>query len=367
MTAINKINNGLAFQRSTQNINSPAVERGEMKERPPFYPNADKEHDKLRSNGLFTKTKINIENLVNTPGYAYRGMKGDPDFNFHESLRVSKIPYYLGGLGLAAVAMSGKNPVIPNLSETNNAFVKKVLLGVLMYYAAREVAKAVIDIPVKFYRGVDLNKSYRKITSLREGNPLNLPNNKKPSNQNPFESTEFTRWDLMYEYKNGKNVNEKFDRLARKFGADKPMRDSDSTIMRKIKKLLVMATAWKTMLSVPFVMVGLGMAQQKGFETADFRSFLKETANLFKPSTKSRFKNWGISFKTNVLNPIGSSIKDLWKGKSLTSKILGRTAIIGAVGMSVLANVMILNKTSLKHHHRHRRHHKLHRTEGGNK
>ncbi|MCR4880729.1 MAG: hypothetical protein K6A44_02095 [bacterium] len=347
MASVNKIHSTDTSQIRFNGAEENKTGRG-IKSRPEFYSVSNKEHDRLRTPGFLTKTKINIETALNTPGYAYRGMKGDPDFNFFEQLKVSRIPYYLGGLGLAAVAMCGKNPLIPNASEANNAFVKKVLLGVLMYYAAREVASAVIDIPMKIFRGVDLNRPYRKVTSLREGNPLNLPNNKKPSNQGAFESTEFTRWDLFYKYGQNNNVNETFDQLAKKFGARRPMKDSDSSLMWKIRKMLIMATSWKTMLSVPFVMVGLGLAQQEGFAKADFRGLLKDTAKLFKPSTKNRFRMWGVSLKENLGKPIKDGFRDLWNGKSLVAKILGRGAIIGAVGLSILANVMILNKTSLK-------------------
>ena len=250
MASVKQVNSTISFKNnSVNNTEEHALSRDKMKDRPHQYAISSKEHDSLRPSGFLTKAKVNIENALNTPGYAYRGLKGDPDFNFFESQRVSRVPYYLGGLGLAAVAMCGKNPVIPHLREANNAFVKKVLLGVLMYYAAREAASAVIDIPVRIFRGVDLNRPYRKITSLREGNPMNLPNNKKPSNQNVFESTEFTRWDLFYKYDPTRKINETFDELAQKFGVQKPLKDADSTLMSKIRKMIVMATSWKTMLS----------------------------------------------------------------------------------------------------------------------
>ena len=103
-----------------------------------------------------------------------------------------------------------------------------------MYYVAKEVANAVIDIPVKLFRGIDLKMPYRKITALREGNPLNLPNNKKPSNQNVFESTEFTRWDLLYKHGKDVEMNENFDKIAKKFGAKEKLADADSTLIPKI-------------------------------------------------------------------------------------------------------------------------------------
>ena len=66
-----------------------------MKDRPQFYSVSNKDHDRLRNIDFLTKMKINVDTAMNTPGYAYRGMKGDPDFNFFEYLKVSKIPYYM--------------------------------------------------------------------------------------------------------------------------------------------------------------------------------------------------------------------------------------------------------------------------------
>lgn len=348
MAPIGQINNSTERHSNLPQKDGERFLHAQLRNRPYQYAITNKDHDRLRKPGFIAKTKAKIETAINTPEYAYRGMKGDPDFNFFESQKVSKIPYYLGGLGLAGVAMCGKNPMIPNLNKAGNAFVKKVLLGVLMYYAAREVAGAVIDVPMKIFRGIDLNRPYRKITSLREGNPLGLPNNKKPSNQSAFESVEFTRWDLFYKYGQGQNINENFDKLAKKFGAKHPMKDADSSLMGKIRKMIVMATSWKTALSIPFVMVGLGLAQQESFETASFRDFFKTTGRLFKPSTKNRFLAWRNSLENDILKPLGQSFTSLWKGKTLTSKILGRGAIISAVGLSILANAMILSKTSLK-------------------
>lgn len=337
MTSILHINNALVQEQ-----------RSMFKEKPQDYALNNKEHDKLRNSGIGTKVKINIETALNTPGYAYRGMKGDPDFNFYEYLKVSKIPYYIGGLGLAGVCLAGKNKYSTADKFANSAIFKKVLTGVLMYYIAKAIANVVIDVPVKLFRGIDLNMPYKKITSLREGNPLNLPNNKKPSNQNVFESTEFTRWDLLYEHDKGKNINNKFNKIAKKFGADKELADADSTLIPKIKELIIMASSWKYMLSVPFVMLGLGLAQQDSFQKTDVRNLYRQIVNLFKPSTKNRFSKIGVSLKENITTPIKGAFVELWNGKSLPSKIIGRTAIVAPVALTILANLMILQKTSIK-------------------
>ena len=86
---------------------------------------ANKEHDKVRKTDFITKTKIGIDTALNIPGYAYRGMKGDPDFNFYEYLKVSKIPYYIGGLGLAGVCLAGKNKYSVADKSANHKIFKK--------------------------------------------------------------------------------------------------------------------------------------------------------------------------------------------------------------------------------------------------
>ena len=111
-----------------------------MKHRPGFFKLKHKTSDKLRNSDLYTKAKINIENAINTPEYIYRGLKGDPDFNFFEYLRVSKVPYYLGGLGLAAVCLAGRNNISPHTKQANAELFKKILSGVLMYYVGKEAA-----------------------------------------------------------------------------------------------------------------------------------------------------------------------------------------------------------------------------------
>ncbi len=336
---------------SNQNTYTQGVKRPPMKDRPADFRPLKQEHDRLRNPGLWTKVKIGIDTASNTPDYAYRGMKGDPDFNFYEQQKVSKIPYYLGGIGLAAVCLAGRNILDPDCVKGNKFALKKVALGALFYYIAREVANAAINIPVKLFRGIDLNMPYRKITALREANPLNLPNNKKPSNQNVFESTEFTRWDLLYKYGSDKNVgmNETFDKMAKKFGVKHKQNDSDSKVIGKIKKLIIMATSWKYMLAVPFVMTALGMAQQKAFENNDFTHVFKSAGNILNNFGKDSLSKFGTSFYKNIITPIGKSFIELWKGNSTASKILGRSAIIASVGLAILANTMILSKTSLKH------------------
>ena len=305
-------------------------------------------HDKIFNNDCFTKTKVNIEQSAELPEYMYRGFKGDPDFNFFEYLKLAKLPYFIGGIGLVSTYIAGCNHLSPVSRLGNNTTVKRVALGVAGYYLGVELAKALIDIPIKFFRGIDLNHPYKNMVSLREGNPLDLPNNKKKEYHKVFESIDFTRWDLLYKYGEAGNTNAVFDKLAKKFGATQKLNDSDSALKSRIKSLIIMASSWKAMLPAFFATLGVGLAQQKAAEDIDLRSIFKNIANLFKQDTPQRFKNLKISLNENLVKPIALGVKQIWTGKSFVSKIIGRTALLSAVGLPILANIMILNKTKIK-------------------
>ena len=102
------------------------------------------------------------------------------------------------------------------------------------------------------------------------------------------------------------------------------------------------------MLAVPFITLGLGLAQQDSFQNTNVRNLYKNIVNVFKSSSENRFNKLGISFNENIIKPIGNSFKELWLGKNLSTKILGRSAIIGTVGLTLLANAMILHKSSIR-------------------
>ena len=341
----------------------------------------EKKHDKLWNSDIISKTRANIENTVSIPEYALNGLKGDPDFNFFEYLQVAKIPYYIGGIALAAIALASRNGLNTHAAKQNTQMFKKILTGVAMYYASREVANATIDGPVKWFRGIDLNHPYKKVTTLREGNPLNrpeennqinpnndpnskmnLPNNQKKSHQKVFESVEFTRWDLLYKYKNDPENNPKnepvnvfFDKIAKKFGAEKYSTDSDSKIKGKIKELVIMANSWKYMLTAPFVTLGLGLAYQDDLYKMDLKNILDSTLDFVKlpkyarqTGLKDKFIALKTALNTGFAQPIGKAFVSLWKGHTLASKIVGRSAIIASVALPIIANATMLHKTSLK-------------------
>lgn len=333
-----KPNNLVSFKNS-----APVV-----KEEAPV--DAHKVSDEILPNDPLTKLKIGVEQATSLPEYAVRGLKGDPNANFYEYLSLGKVPYYIGGPALAAVAMSAVTSYNPQATQGIVKNVKKLGMGVLMYYAGASLAKTVIDLPVKYFRGVDLNHPYRDVVDLRATNAQGI-SPKKKEYHNVFESVDFTRWDLLYNHKQAKadKINSAFDEIGKKYGIDENLNDSDSTLKSNIKQTIVMAKSWKYALSVPFVMLGLGLSKQQPWETVG-KGLVKDIKQIINPSSaldlKSRLVRAKEVVNQNTLKPLIQSFTQLWHGQTKASSALGKAVVLGTALSTLYANYSILKKTS---------------------
>ena len=313
---------------------------------------------KILPNDPITKLKVELKKAAKLPEYAYRGLKGDPNANFYEFLSLGKIPYFIGGPLLAAVFAFGITKNNPQARASAVTRTKQIAVGVGLYYLGAELAKKVIDIPVKFFRGVDLNHPYENVVDCRATSKTGFSPKKIEYHKVP-ESVDFTRWDLMTgdETKdNGQAINEHFDKLAKKFGIDKNIQDTDATLKGSIKKLIISASAFKYMLTAPFVILGVALAAQSrkvnGLDYPicnDLGKGLKE--NITKMFNKAsplkltqRAAVAGEIIKGNFLTPMKESFKALWKNNKL-----GKAIILTAAIAPILANLRILQLTSEKH------------------
>ena len=304
---------------------------------------------RMLANDTVTKLKVDLKKAAKLPEYAYRGLKGDPNANFYEYLSLGNIPYFLGGPLLAAVFAFGATRNNPQARASAIKRAKQIAVGVGLYYAGAALAKKVIDIPVKIFRGVDLNHPYENVVDCRATSPTGFSPKKIEYHKVP-ESVDFTRFDLMSgdETKdNGKAVNEQFDKLANKFGIDKNVQDTDATLKGSIKKLIISSTAFKYMLAAPFVALGVALAAQDAW--GDIGNGLKQniksmldTKSLL--NLKQRASIAGEIIKGNLLTPMKESFKALWKNNKL-----GKVIILTSAIAPVLANLRILQLTSEKH------------------
>jgi len=305
--------------------------------------------DEILPSSIFTNLKVSARQAVKLPEYAYRGLKGDPDANFYESLQLSKIPYYLGGPVLIWTFKSGEGHPL--------RLTKQKAAGVLLYYLGIMAANEAINIPIKLIRGVDLNQKYLDIVDIRpitpEGNV-----NRKVEYHNVFESIDFTRWDLLYDRTqkandNPKLINQNYDRIAKKMGLGENLADSDSATQPYIKKLIVMSKAWKYFMAVPFVAMAIGLSSQDAWLSWRFSDLKKGIKLAFskKPQSLGTLKKAKITsselikaLKESTYSPLKLSFIDFWTGKNLNglARHTGKITIVSAIASVLVANFTIL-------------------------
>ncbi len=315
-------------------------------------------HDQIMSSDILTKLKADMKNASSLPDYAKRGLKGDPDSNFFEYLSLGNIPYYIGGPVLTSMFLMGATD--NNLQAKASAIkkAKHIGVGVGLYYLASSLANKLIDVPVKIFRGIDLNHPYKDVVDCRAIDKKGYSPTKTEYHK-VFESIDFTRWDLMHDEKYPKDfkpkdynvINKEFNKLSKKFGINDDAKDSDSVLKPYIKKLIIASRAFKYALTIPLVTLGVGLAAQKPW--GDLGKGLKsEIGRALTPSSNlSLKKRTDLSvnlFKKHLAKPMVDSFKSLWKGHSPTSRFLGKATIISSIAAPILANLKILHLTNAK-------------------
>ncbi|HBG49426.1 MAG TPA: hypothetical protein DDW90_08000 [Cyanobacteria bacterium UBA9971] len=305
---------------------------------------------KMLPNDSLTKLKVELKKAAKLPEYAYRGLKGDPNANFYEYLSLGNIPYFIGGPLLAAVFAFGATRFGTQEKVSAVIRAKQIAVGVGLYYLGAELAKKVIDIPVKFFRGVDLNHPYENVVDCRATSTTGYSPKKIEYHKVP-ESVDFTRFDLMSgdeTKENGQAVNEQFDKLAKKFGIDKNVQDTDATLKGSIKKLIISSTAFKYALTAPFVALGVAIAAQDAWGNIGGKAFSENIKNIFSTKSllnlKQRATIAGEIIKGNLITPMKESFKALWKNNKI-----GKAIILTSAIAPILANLRILQLTSEKH------------------
>jgi hypothetical protein len=114
------------------------------------------------------------QTFVDFPKTIAQGLRGDSHFTFSDSLQVSSIPYYLGGMFLVGSFLAGGD-------KLNSA---RQGVGVALYYLGISAANQAINAFYKWHTGVDLGMRYRKSNGDIE---------------NVFASVDFPRLDLLSE------------------------------------------------------------------------------------------------------------------------------------------------------------------------
>ncbi len=317
-----------------------------------------KKDDELLENGFLDKLKYNIASANTIPVYITKGLKGDPSSNFHEFMQITNVPYYTGGPVLAALFYAGANNLNYQGKKAAKRVAKHIAIGVALYYIAAAMAKAVIDYPVKWLRGIDLNQPYSKVVESKNQESSIGYLKRTREYHKVFESIDFTRWDLLYNHDNpDKPINYRYDKIAGKYGFDENLNDSDSALKPYIEKTLIMSRAWKYLLTAPFVALGIGLASQEAWGGA-FRNFGKSVREIFSfkklPDTgkalsiRQRLVRTKNLLGDNFVKPFYNSFIQLWKGKSKITGAIGKTIILASALGTLYGNYKILKETSAR-------------------
>ena len=339
-------NEGISRKNNDFNIQNNSVK--------PFN---NKEENKLLPTDPLNKIKVNIIQATQLPGYAYRGLKGDPDSNFHEFLSLGKVAYYTGGPVLLAMFAAGINPISPVSLANAKGKVKVVGVGIALYYIAIALKNVTVDLPIKLLRGIDLNQKAEVVVPTKiKGAKDNSP--PKIEYRDAFISPDWARFDLMYRdddkaMKNPRLINERFDKIARKMGMSEDLVDSDNATIPSIKKIIIQSRAWKYALAVPAAILALGLSSQKNSKTATYiwetigNNLKQDLKKIFSPksgnSLRGRLTLAKYVLKDNLFNPLKDSCIEFWKGSGEgLCKHFGKATILGTLGLILLANASIL-------------------------
>lgn len=286
---------------------------------------------------LKNKAGASIHTAKNLPDYVKRGMQGDPDFNFFEFMKISKIPYFLGGPGLVATIMAGSNLFDIRANKAAKFNGKGMALGCACYYLMTGLAKACIDTSVKLFRGLDLN---HPISTVAYNKPYDNDGHStfKKESHNLFESSKFIRWNFV----TPDDPSFNYDEIQKKMGIPEDAQNPNDMMRPIISSTIKRANAWKYLTSAFAVMMGVGLGNQ----TAMKEQFMTGAfSGLKKFSPKKAIKE----FVPKVAEPLKNSFVSLWKGSdTISSKITGKVAILGFAASLIAANISILSNSKVK-------------------
>lgn len=287
-------------------------------------------HDELnKKNNILTKTAISYDKLMNAvTTYPAKGLKGDKNANFYEFLTMGTVPYLIGSATLMTVFNAASKHYESFARSRASVFGKKAALGVLFYALALPVAKAVIDAPIRWITGVDVEmpytKSYKALPNLDGSIPTANEHHKV------FESVEFTRWDLLYgDPKKGEARNQYFDKIAKKNGWGENLKDSDQEVKPRIREIAIQSKLVKNIAPYLWAGTAVGLAFQECWD------------GFFKVKQKT---------KLDTIKAFGRSLKEsfgqMYNGTDKLSKIGGRAMILGTLAVTAIGIGRVLQNNS---------------------
>lgn len=291
--------------------------------------------DCIVENTFKNRAKISADRITNAfTIYPAKGIKGDKNSNFYEFLAMGTVPYILGSgalMSIAGIAKHYDKHGAKQASKYCNAFA----LGVLAYGILKNVSKNFIKKPVKWITGIDLDLPYKKIVrdlpSTSDGKV-----NANIEYHKIFESADFTRTDLLYDYdKYGKKRGSYYDYIAKKNGLGTDLNAADQLAKPFIHKVVVKERLAETWSSYAWAILGVGLCMQNA--TKEFFG-LQSTAKGMQKLAPSNV--WGKTKK------LGNTIVESFK--EMHSKKAGKALIYTAIASTILGNIISLTNNKPK-------------------
>ena len=274
--------------------------------------------------------------------YPAKGLTGSVNSNFYEFLTMGMVPYVTGSLTLMAVFNLASKYFEAFQTKIAASLGRKMALGVLFYGVLKSLSKKFIEYPVYKKTGVEMGMAYRttktelpEISKSEAAASQNLLPGKEPKGRKAFEyhkvyeSVDFPRWDLLYDYKDGEPRNYYYDVIAKKFGLGENLTDSDQSVKPKIRQTVIRTRTLSTISSYLWAGLGVALAVQDVWD----RVFTKNNGKL---------KIFSLDFIKRMGEGLKGSVKELWQGgvtKSPVKSAAGKTYIIAALASTVLGAV----------------------------
>ena len=290
-----------------------------------------KERDK---HPLGLNVKIQANKMKNAfTKYPKKGITGSKNANFYEFLTMGMVPYLSGSAMLIAVFNYAAKYFNTEAAQKASKLGQKMGLGVLFYGIAKVLSKKLIELPVKWKHGIDVNLPYKKkINELpEEDNKNNLVSYEY---HKAYESVDFPRWDLLYDNKYyGEERNAYFNKVAKKMKISSDnFNHADQKVKPKIKEKVIQTKLFSTLASYFWAATGVGIAMQKPWEEIS----LNPQKIIFdkKHYNQNFFKNFGKKFV--------ESCKEFVNNPNKNTRIAGRALLGTAIGITLLGNFKTL-------------------------
>lgn len=301
-------------------------------------------HASIISGNPLNQSRIQVDKFLNAVTvYPIKGLMGSPNSNFYEFLTMGMVPYLIGSGMLMAVFNLATKYFEPNQAKHASALGHKMALGVVFYGLLKSLSKKFIELPVYLNTGVDINKPYRDMKFQlpeRPGDPEGKESKKSIEYHKVFESVDFPRWDLLYDYKEGKPRNYYYDKVAEKMSLGKNLTASDQVAKPSIRELVIRTRTWTTLSSYIWAGLGVALAVQDGWNDVfapKKGSIMSRAIDSIKDKNKS-FKSYCKDLNADLKEAFKLSWHQLNNGGKNYSKakaIAGKAYIAAAVGSTV--------------------------------